>query len=72
MWSVERFNEYDANDILFICKSEEFARQAMNKLDRASKNANYKNNRPVHIGKLEFTVLFGEKFMVEQVPYIDN
>lgn len=73
MWSVERFNEYDANDILFICKTEEFAKKAVSKLNLAAKKRNVKDTtQTVIIGHLLFSVYRGSIYRCVKLEYIDN
>ena len=73
MWSIERFSEYDANDILFVCKTEEFAFKAVGKLNSAAAKRNVKGlTVTVTIGKLSFPVFRGELYRMVKLEFIDN
>lgn len=73
MWSVERFNEYDANDILFVCKTEEFAKKAVSKLNLAAKKRNVKDTtKTVVVGSLSIPVYRDDIYRHVKLEYIDN
>lgn len=73
MWSVERFNEYEANDILFVCKTEAFAKKAVSKLNLAASKRNVKDvTQTVIIGSLSFSVYKDDAYRHVKLEYINN